>query len=203
MYCGRMVIVGMSPDGQPVVAYRISSRSFPNREIQLAEDGARVAPRAGFEADLARNPFISYRCLRAVGPVVVAANGSQLEPIATKIERGMPVKDALALGLLLCDYEGDAYDTPRIVAAVQQEWGHLGIVTRDGLEVVRFPLVAGRCRLVATNELRSPTGEEYELVARTAREAARYLVEGGVFGQMTNAVATVAWLGGELDTHRV
>lgn len=200
MYCGRVVAVGLGPDGRPFVGYRISSRSFPNREIQLELHGARAIPRPGFEDDLKRNPFISYRCLRELPSAVLAANGAQLDPIAVKVERGMSVKDAMVLGLLTCDYEGDAFDTPRIVAAVDQGWGHLGIVTRDTLEVVRFPLSAGVCRLVATNELTRASGEESAFAAKTAEEAARYLVEGGIFGQMTNAVATVAWLGGETAT---
>ena len=200
MYCGRVVAVGQSPDGKPFVGYRISSRSFPNREIQLEATGARAVPRPGFEDDLKRNPFISYRCLRVLRNVAVAANGSQLEPIAVKVERGMPVKDAFALGLVLCDYEGDAYDTPRLVGAVEPGLGHLGIVTRDTLEVARFPLVAGRCGLVATNVLTRVTSAEHELSAETAEEAARYLVYGGVFGEMTNAVAAVAWMDGELAT---
>ncbi len=197
MYCGRVVAVGLSPDLRPFVGYRISSRSFPNREIQIEPHGARAVPRPGFEDDLRKNPFISYRCLRELPTASIVANGSQLDSIAVKVERGMPIKDAMVLGLLAYDYEGDAFDTPRIVAVVEQGSGHLGIVTRDTLEVVRFPLTAGTCRVVATNELRSPSGEEYPFSAATSQEAARYLVEGDIFGQMTNAVATVAWLGGD------
>jgi IMP cyclohydrolase len=200
VYCGRVVAVGLSPDRKPFVGYRISSRSFPNREIQLETHGARAIPRPGFEDDLKRNPFISYRCLRELPSAVLAANGSQLDPIAVKVERGMPVKDAIVLGLLACDYEGDAFDTPRIVCAADGGWGHLGIVTRDTLEVVRFPLAVGLCRLVATNELTRASGEEHAFAATKAEEAARYLVQGGIFGEMTNAVATVAWLGGEMAT---
>jgi IMP cyclohydrolase len=200
VYCGRVVAVGLSPDRKPFVGYRISSRSFPNREIQLEPHGARAVPRPGFEDDLKKNPFISYRCLRELPGAVLAANGSQLDPIAVKVERGMPVKDAITLGLLACDYEGDAYDTPRLVGAVDQGAGHLGIVTRDTLEVVRFSLTPGFCRLVATNELNRAFGEDYPFAAGTAEEAARYLVQGGIFGEMTHSVATIAWLGGETAT---
>lgn len=203
MYCGRVVAVGQAADGRPFVGYRISSRSFPNREIQLEIGGARAVPRPGFEDDLRRNPFISYRCLRSLSAATLTANGSQLDPIAVKVERGMPVKDAIALGLLLCDYEGDAFDTPRIVGVVERESGYLGIITRDRLEVARFALKPGCCRLVATNELSWLSGEEHELSVASAEEAARYLVEGGVFAGMTHAVATVAWLAGEAATYTV
>ena len=198
MYCGRVVAVGMSPNSVPFVAYRISSRSFPNREIQVVEDAARVVPRPGFEADLQRNPFITYRCLKVLGGVSIAANGSQIKPIVTKIERGMPIKDAFALGLILSDYEGDAYDTPRIVGAIEGGRGYLGIVTRDTLEVARFGLRPGRCRVVATNELNRLTEEEYEFAADDAFEAASYLLRGGVFAQMTHAVGSAAWMGGRI-----
>ncbi len=198
MYCGRIVVVGMSPDSRPFVGYRISSRSFPNREIQAAEGSARVVPRPGFEADLTKNPFISYRCLKVVGSVVVATNGSQTEPIATKVERGMPPKDAIGLGLLLCDYEGDDYDTPRLAGAVEAESGYLGIVTRDALEVARFALRPGRCRVVATNELNHLSGEEFELAAEGAVSAASFLLDGGVFREMTHPVGAIAWMGGQV-----
>ncbi|MDR0932030.1 MAG: hypothetical protein LBM70_03310, partial [Victivallales bacterium] len=32
MYLGRIVAIGMTKDGKPTAMYRVSSRSFPNRE---------------------------------------------------------------------------------------------------------------------------------------------------------------------------
>jgi len=201
VYCGRIVIVGCA--AQPFVAYRISSRSFPNRDITVRDGVGSVVPRRGFEADLQKNPFISYRCLRVLGQSVLMTNGSHTDPIAVKVERGMPLKDAVVLGLLAYDYEGDDYNTPRIAGGLQGDLGHLGIVTKDTLEVARFALRPGFCRVVATNELNRLTAEEYEVRASTAQELVSYVLRGGVFGEMTHPVAAVAWMGGEVAVENV
>ena len=38
MYLGRIVAAGMTKDGNPTAAYRVSSRSFPNRTAHLANE---------------------------------------------------------------------------------------------------------------------------------------------------------------------
>lgn len=35
MYLGRIVAIGMTPQGKAAAMYRVSSRSFPNREAVL------------------------------------------------------------------------------------------------------------------------------------------------------------------------
>ena len=108
MYIGRIVAVGRTPEGSNAAMYRVSSRSFPNRRIVRSGDQLAVIPREGCEADLAKNPYISYNCLRLAGDWAVATNGSQTDPIAEKIASGMPVRDAIALGLLALDFEHDS-----------------------------------------------------------------------------------------------
>ena len=78
-----------------------------------------------------------YNALRLAGEWAVAANGSRTDAITEKIGAGTPVRDALVLSLLALDYEKDAYDTPRIAAAVpfRGDSGWLGIVRRDALLV--------------------------------------------------------------------
>lgn len=201
MYCGRIVVVGQA--AQPFVAYRISSRSFPNRDIMVQDGVGSVVPRKGFESDLQKNPFISYRCLRVLGESIVMSNGSHTDPIAVKVERGMPMKDALVLGLLAYDYEGDDYNTPRLAGGLQGSRGHLGIVTKDELGVSRFTLKPGFCRVVATNELNRIGAEEYPVEAANAQELVSYVLRGGVFGQMTHPVAAVAWMGGQIAVENV
>ena len=98
--------------------YRVSSRSFPNR---MAVDNAgtlAIIPRPGHEGDLQENPYIAYNALRLAGAWAIATNGSHTDPIAEKVNAGLPVKDAMTLSLLALDYEHDALDTPRIAAAV-------------------------------------------------------------------------------------
>ncbi|ELY98008.1 IMP cyclohydrolase [Natrialba asiatica] len=162
-YVGRFVVVG--PE---VGAYRVSSRSFPNREITAREDALTVGPTA--DAPETDNPYVSYNCLRVVdtptGQTAAFGNGSHVDPIAEKLELGYPARDALAESLLALDYEKDDYDTPRIAATIGDDEALIGIVRKDALlvEPVDEPT------LVATYEKNSP--ESIEFTADTAAAAA-------------------------------
>ena len=197
MYVGRIVAVGRTRGGANAGLYRVSSRSFPNR--QVVEIGGRLAviPREGHEADVHKNPYIAYNCLRIAGDWCVIANGSHTDPIAEKIEAGVPPRDALVASLLALDYERDDYDTPRIAGAVEREgdtaW--LGIVRRDGLLVRSFALRAGRALWIATYEANEPRGDrEVEFDAGDAAAAARQLIDGPGFADLTNPVTSAAAL---------
>ena len=59
MYVGRFLLVG--PDA---AAYRVSSRSFPNRKITERDGALTVVPTA--DAEDTENPYVSYNCARVV-----------------------------------------------------------------------------------------------------------------------------------------
>ena len=122
MYIGRIVCVSMTADRRLCASYRVSSRSFPNRTAVLGEGKVSIIPKEGHEADIQKNPYIAYNCVRIVrgGEVAVVTNGSQTDPIAEKIESGMSPRDSLALNSLALDYEKDDYNTPRISAIVDR-----------------------------------------------------------------------------------
>ncbi|WP_121744166.1 IMP cyclohydrolase [Natronorubrum halophilum] len=164
MYVGRFVVVG--PE---VGAYRVSSRSFPNRKITAREDALTVGPTE--DAPETDNPYVSYNCLRVVetptGETAAFGNGSHVDPIAEKLESGYPARDALAESLLALDYEKDDYNTPRIAATIGGDGEALiGTVRKDALlvETVEEPT------LVATYEKDSP--ETIDLTAESADAAA-------------------------------
>ncbi|QLK24604.1 IMP cyclohydrolase [Natrinema zhouii] len=164
MYVGRFVVVG--PE---VGAYRVSSRSFPNREIAARDEALTVGPTD--DAPATDNPYVSYNCLRVVetptGETAVFGNGSHVDPIAEKLELGYPARDALAESLLALDYEKDDYDTPRIAATIGGDSEALiGTVRKDALlvETVDEPT------LVATYEKNAP--EAIDLEAGSAAAAA-------------------------------
>jgi len=159
MYVGRFVIIG--PE---VGAYRVSSRSFPNRQIVDRDGTLTVSPTP--EAPETDNPYIAYNCVRVADDRAVLGNGSHVDPIAEKLELGYPARDALAHGLLTLDFEKDDYDTPRI-AGVLGNGATVGIVRRDALLVreVTEPT------LVATYEEDEPA--PFALDAEGARDAAR------------------------------
>ncbi len=158
MYVGRFVVVGPS-----VGAYRVSSRSFPNRKIVERDGALTVVPTV--EAEETDNPYVSYNCVRTAGNAAVLGNGSHVDPITEKLELGYPARDALAESLLAMDYEKDDYDTPRIAGVIGED-AYIGIVRKDALlvEQVEEPT------LVATYEKDSP--ETFAFDADSAAAAA-------------------------------
>jgi IMP cyclohydrolase len=169
MYVGRFVVVG--PE---VGAYRVSSRSFPNRQATDRDGTVTVGPTA--DAEETDNPYISYNCLQVTDRGAVLGNGSHVDPIAEKLALGYPARDALAEPLLALDFEKDDYDTPRIAGIVGlredpttdgEPGAVIGTVRRDALlvEEVEGPT------LVATYERDSP--DPFPLEATDAAGAAR------------------------------
>ncbi len=164
MYIGRFVVVAPG-----IGAYRVSSRSFPNRQVVDRDGTLTVSPTP--DAPPTENPYISYNCVRAVETpsgkrLAAVGNGSHVDPIAEKLEIGYPERDALAEPLLALDYEKDDYDTPRIAAVIGPDAATIGTVRRDALlvETVSEPTI------VATYEIDSP--DAHSLEATTASEAA-------------------------------
>ena len=197
MYIGRVVIIAKSAKGGLSAVYRVSSRSFPNRTAVIGEDKVSIVPKAGHEEDIHKNPYIAYNCVRLVadGAVAVLTNGSQTDPIAEKIQLGMPVRDALAEVSLALDFEKDDYNTPRIsaVADRRDDSGWLAIVRHDGLEVRRMPLEAGRFFYVATYEENTlDPAQSGDFAAEDAERACDFILGGGVFAERSNPVTAVA-----------
>ena len=147
MYVGRFVVV--APDR---AAYRVSSRSFPNRRIVAREGGTTLTVGPTDDAPETDNPYIAYNCVRDVDGAVVVGNGSHVDPITEKLRLGYPARDALAESLLALDYEKDDYDTPRIAGIVGED-SYIGTVRKDALLVEQVD----QPTLVATYEEDSPT----------------------------------------------
>jgi len=207
MYVGRLLVVAPG-----MAAYRVSSRSFPNRRAYArGEDTVAVGPTE--DAPETDNPYVAYNCLRVVdgpgGRAAVAGNGSHVDPIAEKIERGYPPRDALALALLALDFEKDDYDTPRIAGVVDGNGedetdgdgtgegdgadAYAAIVRRDALlvEPVTEPT------LVATYERDRPAPVEFSPDAPDAAgEAARAAYELDFEHPVCAAAATADGAGG-------
>jgi len=160
MYIGRFIVVGPG-----IGAYRVSSRSFPNRRIVEREGTLTVAPTP--DAPETDNPYIAYNCVRESEGRAVVGNGSHVDPVTEKLDLGYPPRDALATALLSLDYEKDDYDTPRIAGVIGADAATIGIVRRDALvvEAVDEPT------LVATYEEDDPRAFDFD--ATGAAEAAR------------------------------
>jgi len=62
MYVGRIVAIGKTQEDRLVAVYRVSSRSYPNRQARRIGDAIAVLPKPGFESDIYENPYIAYNC---------------------------------------------------------------------------------------------------------------------------------------------
>jgi len=191
MYVGRIVAIGRS-DNRSWVAYRVSSRSFPSRRAEIRGRSILVSPKNA--ADLAKNPYIAYNCIRVLDDVAVVANGTQADTIVEKIEDGMRPLDAISLSLVTLGYERDELDTPRLAGAVEGDTGWLGIAKRDELRVKEFRLADGQAFMVATYEMTDfgsiqMSGQCPEEIARQAFDLE--------FERPVCAAAALAGLGGE------
>ncbi|MDR0900327.1 MAG: IMP cyclohydrolase [Methanobrevibacter sp.] len=193
MYLGRIVSVGMNNEKKPFIAYRVSSRSFPNRMAKSFEDKAAIIPKEGYETDIFENAYIAYNCVKIVDNIAIVSNGSHTDVIADKIAVGMNIKDALSLSLLAMDYEKDDYNTPRIAGVVtsntqENEYeAYIGIVTDEKLLVEK--LEYGKAAFISTYECQSP--EEVDFTAKDSKEAAKLILNEGDFEKFTNPVASV------------
>ncbi|MDI3484643.1 MAG: cyclohydrolase [Methanobacteriaceae archaeon] len=188
MYLGRILAVGSGEDGV-FAAYRVSSRSFPNRIAKKFEDRIAIIPKEGHETDIFKNPYIAYNCIRIVGDTAIVSNGSHTDVIADKISLGMNIRDAIALSLFTMDYEKDELNTPRIAAAIKDDGeGYIGIVTPHSIQVQKVPM--GSAYYISTYEHITPRRVKFE--AGNAEEAATYIMDGGEFSRFTHPITAAA-----------
>jgi IMP cyclohydrolase len=195
IYLGRIVAVGRTPGGRNAAAYRVSSRSFPNRQVAQQGEHLAVVPREGHEGDVLRNPYIAYNCVRRTGRWAILTNGSQTDPVTEKLQGGMSPKDALALSLLALDYEKDHLKTPRIATVVhaKADTAWLAIVRCDALVVKEVPLMAGQMHYLATYEANNVRREQTVPISVESADAlARAACDCEGFATFTNPVTAAA-----------
>lgn len=188
MYLGRIISAGVTEGGKPYVAYRVSSRSFPNRQVKVLEEEASIIPKEGFEKDIFKNTYIAYNCLKIVDDVAIISNGSQTDPIADKIALGMNIRDAIAYSLITMDYEKDDYNTPRIAAVANKEEAYIGIVTNSKVLVEKIE--AGNATFISTYEINTP--ELVKFQAETPEAACKFIFDEGDFAEFEHPVCSVA-----------
>lgn len=191
MYLGRILAVGSTESGK-FVAYRVSSRSFPNRIAKSFENRVSIVPTEGNEKDVFKNPYIAYNSIKIVNDIAVVSNGSHTDVIADKIESGMNIRDSIALSLLSMDYEKDDFNTPRIAGATTLNGAsYIGIVTHEDLIVQKVE--KGKCAYIATYEHTKPMIVDFQ--ATNAPEAAQFILDHGKFEEFTNPVTSAAAFG--------
>ena len=191
MYLGRILAVGSTESGK-FVAYRVSSRSFPNRTAKSFEDRVSIIPTEGNEKDVFKNPYIAYNSIRIVDETAVVSNGAHTDVIADKIASGMNYRDSIALSLLAMDYEKDDFNTPRIAGVTDLSGdSYIGIITHEDLLVEKVK--KGMCAYISTYEQTKPGLVEFK--ADNADEAAQFIMDQGKFSEFTNPVTSGAAFG--------
>jgi len=191
VYVGRIVAVGKT--GRPFVAYRVSSRSFPNRVAQVTDVGVAIQPLD--PEDIKKNPYIAYNCIRVSARGVVVSNGSHTDPIFDLIESGTAPDVALQRVLTEMGYEKDDFNTPRIAGVVNETVGIVGTIRADGLEIASFDLEENSCHVICTYEMYRIESKGHPFVAESAEEAAHYVIDGGIFKDFELPVCSAAWMG--------
>ncbi len=148
---GRIVVIGKI-NGCSYVAYRVSSRSFPNRRAEIRGQKVLVSPLN--PVDLAKSPYIAYNCIRTLETAAVVANGIHADTIIEKIEDGQKPIDAISLCLVTLGYERDDLNTPRIAGVVTKDKGWLGVARRDEIRIKEFDLNDSRAFMMATYSIK-------------------------------------------------
>jgi IMP cyclohydrolase len=188
MYVGRIVAVGNTRDNKLVAMYRVSSRSFPNRQSVRMGETIAIVPREGFEKDIYKNPYITYNCLRTSQRYAVATNGTQTDPIFEKLAAGMNARDSLTSVLFGLDYEHDHLNTPRIAAVIDLETrlGTLGIIRSDAVLIRAFNLKSNCAFYLATYEHDFPDErfKDESFHVNNAEEACDYILGQGIFAAL-------------------
>ncbi|MCH2174897.1 MAG: IMP cyclohydrolase [Lentisphaeria bacterium] len=200
MYVGRIVAVSRNAEGKVGALYRVSSRSFPNREAKILDKAVAILPKAGFENDIYTNPYIAYNCLRVSGDIAIVSNGTQTDHLANKVDAGYSMLDATIAVLHGMDYEHDHLNTPRISAMVDRKTnkGVLGIVRHDALHVETFELEPGQAFYVATYEHNKPSTDLNDLNydAANAADACQYMLGKGTFADLERPVTAACIVDG-------
>jgi IMP cyclohydrolase len=92
-------------------------------------------------------------------------------------------------------YEKDDFNTPRIAGVVTEDQGFIGIIRADAIEIGTFGLEENTCRVICTYEMDRLDNKNHPFVASSAPDAARYVVDGGIFKDLELPICAAAWMG--------
>eukprot|EP01037_Dinobryon_pediforme_P016248 gene16248-16427_t len=192
MYVGRIVGVGRTSFGKLAAVYRVSSRSFPNRNAEKTGKSVRIVPRPGSSDAASDSPYISYEAIVWGERFAVVSNGSQTRPIFERLKAGNTPRDAISSVLMGLDREFDQYDTPRICGVIDMAanalW--LGSITADSLVVIPITVSAGQLAFITTYNFPIPSNLQVDpsFVPLTGSESCRHIVGNSVFADFEKPI---------------
>lgn len=128
-YPGRIAAAGYGKGGELVLLYAITGRSTNsrNRVFRLENGVLRTEP---YDPSKVEDPsLIIYNAMRSSGDTIVLTNGDQTDTIASFLDEGKSVEEALVTRT----YEPDAPNfTPRISITSSPSGYTLSIISKDG-----------------------------------------------------------------------
>jgi len=196
MYVGRIVGVGRTPEGRQAVAYRISSRSFPNRAAKQSGRSVQIVPNAGSLDAASDSPYIAYECIVWNDQFAVVSNGTHTRPIFERLKAGHTPRDAILTVLAGLDREFDDYDTPRICGlldiAENRLW--LGSVTAQSLCVTPVAVEAGQMAYITTYGFPMPSSDQLDrsFHEAEAHRICEHVMQNSVFARFEKSVCAAA-----------
>jgi IMP cyclohydrolase len=198
MYVGRIVGVGRNRRGDLVAAYRVSSRSFPNRCAEILGDTVQIIAQPGSADAASDSPYIAYECLIWNARFAVVSNGSHTRPIYERLKAGNDPRDAIVSVLVGLDREFDQYDTPRICGLVDlaEDRLWLGSITATSLSVMPMEVRHGQLAYITTYEFPLPRVEQIDsdLDAADPNAVCRHITNTSVFSQFEKPVCAASWI---------
>lgn len=199
MYVGRIVGVGRSQKGDLIAAYRVSSRSFPNRNVEKLGDTMRIIAQQGSADAASDSPYIAYECLIWNSRFAVVSNGTHTRPIYERLKAGNAPRDAIVSVLVGLDREFDQHDTPRICGLVDLAENRLwlGSITATSLSVIPIEARPGQLAYITTYEFPLPRTEQIDqdLDAVDPNAVCSHITRESVFSQFENPVCAASWIG--------
>ncbi|MBB4440190.1 MULTISPECIES: IMP cyclohydrolase [Rhizobium] len=199
MYVGRIVGVGRNRKGDLVAAYRVSSRSFPNRNAEKLGDTIRIVAQPGSSDEASDSPYIAYECLIWNSRFAVVSNGTHTRPIYERLKAGSAPRDAIVSVLVGLDREFDQHDTPRICGLVDLDENRLwlGSITANSLSVMPVEVQPSQLAYITTYEFPLPRAEQtdQDFDAGDPNAVCRHITNASVFSQFEKPVCAASWIG--------
>ncbi len=194
-------MVGRAMDGRLLAAYRVSSRSFPNRDAVKLGHSVQIVPRSQSPDAVSDSPYIAYECIVWNERFAVVSNGSHTRPIFERLKAGDTPRDAMLHVLAGLDREFDQHDTPRICGLfdVETDTTWLGSVTATALAIMPVVVQPGRLHYIATYGFPLPSSEQSDELpgAIEAPALCRHVIESPLFATFENPICAAAAIAGD------
>lgn len=195
VYVGRLCLVGVSTAGAAVAAYLLSSRTFPERMIDIEGTTARVIPKKGTAKSYPAHFY--YDCIKVINlkerTVLLVGNGSHTDYIETMVPRESDLEEPISEILGVLGYEKDEQKTPRVIGVAGEDELILGLVSEKGLDIKRFEPSPGRAYYVSTYQMQQ-VGKHYieGFTAENALAMINILKKEDPFSTFTNYLGSAA-----------